>query len=146
MDPNRGSQVLNSSSLSLGKYQGLLETSSCYGIWNSSLGSCNSSYCTVYGDTVWGGLGCFDEVSTLGWGSVCEPFIRSILYHYSKNINKFPPIIFSVFCFSFRGSKKSFPFFPQFLFFPVFMFSRPFVTREGIMIMRKCTIKSGYRK
>lgn len=145
MDPNRGSQVLNSSSLSLGKYQGLLETSSCYGIWNSSLGSCNSSYCTVY-RTVWGGLGCFDEVSTLGWGSVCEPFIRSILYHYSKNINKFPPIIFSVFCFSFRGSKKSFPFFPQFLFFPVFIFSRPFVTREGIMIMRKCTIKSGYRK
>lgn len=61
---------------------------------------------------------------------------------------KYPQIIFSLLFFSFGGSKKkrNFHFFPQLLFLAVLILSRPFITREGIIIMRKYTIKSGYRK
>ena len=145
--PKVGSQVLNPSSLSLGIHHGLLETSFCFGIWNPSLGLCNSSYCTVYRNRFGEGLWGFSAVKTLGWGPVCEPVIISIFYHYSKSINnKFPQSHFHCFVFL-RGSKKGvFLSPPQFLFFSVFIAPSPFITKEGIMTMTECTIKSGYRK
>ena len=105
MDTKRGSQVLNSSSLSLGRRHGLLDTSFCFGIWNPSIGFCNSSYCTVYRNMFGEDLWRFSEVKTLGWGPVCEPVVISIFCHYSKSINnKFPQSYFHWFILFFFSS------------------------------------------